>query len=225
MEKVPWLDRSEINGKAKGLWRDFEDLASGVADVPVPVEAILEQHLRIRMEFDDLERLLGVPDVLGATWIEDNLMIFDERLLDGVEGRLVFTYAHEIGHWLLHKDFLQTCLRRDTCAKRKEPVIICRKHDAKLRGEWQADYFAACLLMPEEPVRSAYSDCFGPDPLVMHNRKSCFGPRSIVLDPALDTAKEIARRVIEAGGFSNVSKAAMRYRLEELGLLINRVFC
>src|SRR3712207_7991556 len=34
--------------------------------VPVPVEEILEGHLRLGLELDDLARRFGVPDALGA---------------------------------------------------------------------------------------------------------------------------------------------------------------
>ena len=91
-----------------------------------------------------------------------------------------------------------------------------------MRGEWQADYFGACLLMPPIEVQEAFERAFGREPLSLYNKKSCFGCRgSIVLDPALDTVKEIAQRVIDCGNFTNVSKESMAYRLHELGLLVN----
>jgi hypothetical protein len=53
--------------------------------------------------------------------------------------------------------------------------------------------------------------------------RSCVNPcNSLVLDPAHDSAKEIARRVIEGGNFTNVSKEAMCFRLLDLGLLVDR---
>jgi hypothetical protein len=43
----------------------------------------------------------------------------------------------------------------------------------------------------------------------------------MALDPSLDTAHQIAKYVMDAGQFQNVSKQAMTYRLQDLGLLVN----
>lgn len=76
--------------------------------------------------------------------------------------------------------------------------------------------------MPQEEVENAYKRAFGSQPLLIYNEKSCFRRNNpVVIDPALDTAKEIAQKVIREGNFTNVSKEAMCYRLNEVGLLIN----
>jgi hypothetical protein len=222
LQQVPWLDRPIITFEADQLRKDYESFTGKRLSIPVPVEAIIEKYLGLHLSYDDLEEILGEPDVLGATWVEERKMIIHSGLLEGAEGRQAFTAGHETGHWMLHKDFLTACYRMGYFG----PTIVCRKRDSKMRAEWQADYFAACLLMPAEEVTRAFSACYGPDPLVMVNRKSCLGPQAKrlhpALDPALDTAKGIAGEVIRAGGFANCSKAAMRYRLEDLGLLINQ---
>jgi Zn-dependent peptidase ImmA (M78 family) len=223
MAAVPWLARSEIAWQAERLLRDYSAFIGDAVAPPVPVEGIIERYLGIRLDFDDLERILGSADVLGATWVDEKHIVIHSALVDGIEGRYMFTCAHEVGHWILHRELLQVHFRQAPTGALSEPTVICRKRDARMRGEWQADYFAASLLMPEEPVQDAFSLCFGPGPLVMHNRKSCFGRGAMVLDPSLEHAKEIAHHVIKAGRFTNVSRAAMRYRLEELGLLINLV--
>jgi Zn-dependent peptidase ImmA (M78 family) len=216
------LGRSSITFEAEKLRKGYESFTGKRLLIPVPVEAIIEKYLGIHLSYDDLDEILGKADVLGATWVEEKKMIINSNLLEGAEGRQAFTLGHEAGHWMLHKDFLTSCFRRGDSG----PTIVCRKRDSKIRAEWQADYFAACLLMPEEEVTRAFETCYGPDPLVMVNRKSFLGPLAKMshpaIDPALDTAKGIAREVIEAGGFSNCSKEAMRYRLEDLGLLINK---
>lgn len=223
MAKVPWLERTEIEWRAECLLRDYGEFTAYAIVPPIPVEAIIERFLGIHLEYDDLERILGSSGVLGATWVNEKKMKIHSAVADGLEGRHAFTCAHEVGHWILHKELLDIHSPYLRTKAPQEPTIICRKRDAKMRGEWQADYFAACLLMPEETVRDSFSLCFGSAPLVMHNRKSCFGRGAMVLDPSLETAREIACRVINAGRFSNVSREAMWYRLEELGLLVNLV--
>lgn len=224
MNQVPWRSRAEIHNAADDLlcgWKEFcgEEIAP-----PIPVEAIAEKYLGITIEYDDLGEILGIPDALGATWVKEKRMVVNSGLLEGVEGRIGFTCGHEIGHWFLHRNYLvDRSAQTHGSLGRNEAAVICRISNTKARGEWQADYFSACLLMPEAEVRQAYQKAFGVEPLVIYNEKSCF-PRHnpIVLDPSLDTAKEIAERVVGEGNFTNVSKEAMCYRLEELGILINQ---
>jgi Zn-dependent peptidase ImmA (M78 family) len=223
MSKVAWLSKAQIEQQACSLLEEFSSTAGRKVTPPIPVEAMIELHFGITLEYDDLEESLEMPGVLGATWVNEKKMVINSSLLDGVEGRLVFTCGHEIGHWVLHRSyFFEQFSRLGTSAGNGMPAIICRTSQSKLRGEWQADYFSGALLIPETEAKDAYTKAFGREPLVLYNEKSCFGRHSpIAFDPALDTVKEIAQKVIEQGGFTNVSKEAMVYRLHELGLLIN----
>ncbi len=215
MEKVPWLEKGEIAREAEALLDRWADFSGQKSTPPIPVEAIVEKYLGITLEYDDLAEILGIPDVLGATWVEEKRMIIQESLSAGEESRIGFTCGHEIGHWILHRKYLKGI--------NHPPTIVCRVSNAKSREEWQADYFSACLIMPSKEVQKAFHRAFGPQPLIMDNEKSCFGRnQTFLLDPSLETAKGLAQRVIEAGNFSNASREAMCYRLEELGLLINR---
>ncbi|MGK7958761.1 MAG: ImmA/IrrE family metallo-endopeptidase [Crocosphaera sp.] len=59
------------------------------------------------------------------------------------------TIAHEIGHWVLHIDQnrLKKCLSGQKTMIQVDP-LLCR-NEVNLNGiEWQAQYFASCLLMP-----------------------------------------------------------------------------
>lgn len=61
------------------------------------------------------------------------------------------TIAHEIGHWILHIDTKQVerylRLQNKGLAIKVKP-FICRS-SSLARIEWQAQYFAGCLLMPQ----------------------------------------------------------------------------
>jgi len=221
---VPWLPKPQIANAAKDLLEEYENFSGQKVGPPIPIEAIIERYLGITLEYDRLEEMLGLLDVLGATWVEEKRMVINSSLLDGKEGRFTFTCGHEVGHWVLHRQYLfdQTAHSHDSAAKNTPPVV-CRVSASKTRGEWQADYFSACLLMPGHAVRAAFHKSFGEDSLVIYNRNSCFGRNNpLALDPSLDTAHQIAKHVMDAGKFLNVSKEAMAYRLEDLGLLVNR---
>jgi len=225
MSKVAWLGKAQIEQQACSLLEEFSATAGRKVTPPIPVEAMIELHFGITLEYDDLEESLGMPGVLGATWVNEKRMVINSSLLEGVEGRLVFTCGHEIGHWVLHRSYFFEQFSRSgsgASANKDTPAIICRTACSKLRGEWQADYFSGTLLIPEAEVKDAYVRAFGREPLVLYNERSCFGRNSpVAFDPALDTVKEIAQKVIDQGGFTNVSREAMVYRLHELGLLVN----
>lgn len=62
------------------------------------------------------------------------------------------TIAHEIGHWVLHID--SQAVQRYIKLKQKGikvqvKPLLCRSGDNLAGIEWQAQYFAACLLMPQ----------------------------------------------------------------------------
>lgn len=219
MNDVRWVPKDEIAFLASGLLENYESCTGKRVDPPVPVEDIIERHLNISLEYDDLKAMLNLPDVLGATWLTEKKIVIDESLLEEDQrGRMTFTLAHEIGHWVLHRRAVLGPVGR----REYFPDIVCRNSGFKARGEWQADYFAASILMPEMAVKCTFAEIFGLRSLVIHNRKSIVPRALFVLDLAWEHANEIARLVIEHGKFTNVSKTAMRIRLEDLGCLINK---
>ena len=155
--------------------------------------------------------------MLVATYVNEGMICIDRSLPANLnDGRLCFTFAHETGHYVLHRELVDQACRTDGA----RAFIFWRIKDAKKPIEWQADYFASCILMPEEAVRNAFCKWYGSKPLVLYNVKSAFsGP--VCFDPCVETWPMIAGVVKDAGGFSNVSKQAMIIRLQDLGLVKN----
>jgi Zn-dependent peptidase ImmA (M78 family) len=62
------------------------------------------------------------------------------------------TIAHEVGHWVLHID-IDKVERYDGLRQKgvQMPVeaLFCRVSEQNEGMEWQAQYFASCLLMPQ----------------------------------------------------------------------------
>ena len=150
-----------------------------------------------------------------------------------MEGRYRFTLAHEAGgHWRLHRHlFAREPAQLALFAMPDTPSNLCRLSQAKERVEWQADYYASCLLMPRKLVFAAWGEMF-PDrkPRVLQPRPPINHPfvevprigfqtghSSDVDDYALDrVARPLAARFL-------VSPTAMRIRLESLGLLLREI--
>lgn len=220
MDRVSWLSKEHIKTEAALLLDDYSFFRGMEVEPPIPLEHIIEAYLGFTLEYEDLEELLGFGDVLGATWLRKKRIAVNERLLKENIGRMFFTCGHEIGHIVLHSHYVAEIEENPSPSDEGEE-IVCREITSRKRGEWQADYFAACLLMPEENVRRAYSRIFGTSPLIIYNKKSCFDRSLPLFDPAWDRVNEFALMVMENGNFTNVSKEAMRVRLEDLGLVIN----
>ncbi len=215
--KVPWLTKKSIAGAASGVLADYEAKTRRRVQPPIPVENIIERGLGLLLGFTDLRNKLNLDDVLGATYVQEKMICVDRSLAENRnEGRLCFTFAHETGHWVLHRTLVDQACRTG----RGRGFIFCRIKDGKEPIEWQADYFASCLLMPADAVRNAFCRCYGASPLILYNVKSAYcGP--VCFDPCVETWPKIAGVVKEAGGFSNVSNQSMIIRLQDLGLVKN----
>jgi Zn-dependent peptidase ImmA (M78 family) len=202
---------------------------------PIPVDVILEKHLKLSLGFGDLHGMLDIPrkgnepEVLGALWVDSGEVLIDEYLDPDIdptrEGRFRFTVAHEIGHWELHRAQLLSSSQQDEASNRS-PTVVCRASQAKERIEWQADQFSSCLLMPRNLVLGAWKARFGDlEPLICSEAKFRVAPRNWETwsGPGYRQSSAYDRF---ADGFArpfasifNTSIQAMRLRLEGLGLL------
>lgn len=109
--RVPYIADESIERDAEALLAQFAHARGVAIRAPIPIEDIIEKHLKLHVEFDDLHRLLGVPrggfgtepDIFGAIWLETGEIIIDESLdpevRPAIEGRYRFTLGHEGGHW------------------------------------------------------------------------------------------------------------------------------
>ncbi len=240
--KVAYMSDEAIEKDVQALLADYARERGMPIEAPIPIDDIIEKHLKIGIEFDDTHRLFGVPrsgigfdpDILGAIFFDQKRIVIDESLDPDAnpakEGRYRYTTAHEVGHWRLHrglfgKDPAQTSLLEPNAA----PSVVCRTSQAKERIEFQADLYASCVLMPRKLVFAAWDNAF-PDrkqrvlqpatpidhPFVEIARLECRIPGAEFTetdDQALDSfAKPFAEKFL-------VSPIAMRIRLERLGLL------
>lgn len=86
------------------------------------------------------------------------LIEINEDILDKPQGFQESTLAHEIGHWVLHinQDVAQDVAGGMTSADNNNDPFFCRGKSISRELdsiEWQAQYFAGCLLMPRHILR------------------------------------------------------------------------
>jgi Zn-dependent peptidase ImmA (M78 family) len=112
----------------------------------------------------------------SSTWPGEQASLSDNGSERDSEGRLRFTLAHEIGHWICHSQ------------GEAAPPVLCRSEDVGLGAdrllEREANVFAAELLMPELAVRDVFARtsrldevarAFYVSPQAMHWRLPNFG--------------------------------------------------
>jgi Zn-dependent peptidase ImmA (M78 family) len=240
--KVAYMSDEAIEKDAQALLADFVRERGVPIEAPIPIEDIIEKHLKIGIEFDDTHQLFGVPrsgigfdpDILGAIFFDQKRIVIDESLDPDAnpakEGRYRYTTAHEVGHWRLHRglfgrDPTQTSLLEPNAA----PSVVCRTSQAKERIELQADLYASCLLMPRSMVLAAWDEvCPDRQPRVLKPAPPGlfalveFDREALVTRGVLETESDDQALTRIARPFAikfRVSPVAMRIRLERLGLL------
>lgn len=233
--EVPPLTDQQIADQALLLLTEYGQQRQPVVRPPVPIEEILEVHLKLALEICDLQAAYGHPDLLGAIWFKDRLVRIDQSLdpakAPKMMGRFHFTLAHEVAHWWLHREHFADNADPATEGM-SAPTFICRT-SAKPRLEKQADIFAANLLMPAGLVLSAWPSWRSrPGPVYLDSLWDDY-EQAIADELALRPDGQTPdRRVVEnvvlelfSRPFAQcfeVSSEAMRIRLESLGLLIRR---
>jgi hypothetical protein len=63
---VKFLSEQEMEQEAQTLLDAYCHKQGRPFQIPVPVDDILETHLGLSLDLDDLQKMLGIPDVLGA---------------------------------------------------------------------------------------------------------------------------------------------------------------
>ena len=115
--KVPFRSDAQIESAVQELLRQYAKAKGEPPRPPIPVDAIAESVLGLTLEMGDLRKKLGKPDVLGATWLDDALVVIDSSL-EGNEGRQPFGWP------TVHTHRDGTVERNDRrLAQLEEPIV------------------------------------------------------------------------------------------------------
>lgn len=233
--KVRYMSDFAIEFDANYLLTDYARKSGRDIKIPVPVEDILENHLHLTLEMDDLCTRFDKPDVLGALYIDSKKVMVDTSLdptiYDSKLGRFRFTLGHEIGHWRLHAHLLKFRANMRRLFEDGDPVpaVICRERQKREPIEIQADRFAAFLLMPRDLVFRAWKDKYGSlKSIVMETEyEAATGQRRNLFhkagepDPFTDFETKMVRKIArEFASQFEVSVEAMQIRLRTMRLLV-----
>jgi hypothetical protein len=135
-----------------------ETIENKAVDVLMRVQASRKRPLRWPFDAGHIAEALGLDmdcgviprdeqGVIAAMILPtERKIVMNENSLELPKGFEESSIAHEIGHWELHIDqkAISHCLEIQTI----EP-FLCRNVGSQQGIEWQAQYFAGCLLMPK----------------------------------------------------------------------------
>ena len=239
-QRLPYLSEDAIERDAAQLLAEFARARRVTLAPPVPIEDVIEKHLRLRIDFDDLHALHTVPRpasgetaILGAIYGDGSIFVdesLDPEEHPSQENRYRFTLAHEGGHWRLHQHLImEDAPQTPFLGAAPAAEAICWPSPTTRRGEWQANHYASCLLMPRPMIMAAWDDRF-PD-----QQRRVLQPRRPVDQPFVDVARgtascgeadrwardeqDLERFCRSLARRFAVSPIAMRIRLEKLDLL------
>ncbi len=157
-EFVPDLD---IERRALGVLKEYERITTRPTTLPVRVDDLVERVLDLEIIWLDIPENPGdivlariVPNLEGRPVVQMNegrREHFEEYF-----GTEAFSLGHEAGHWVLQYDRGRSeQLGFAELLGEDVTPILCRRLDDRSRREFQAEKFAAYLLMPERLIREA----------------------------------------------------------------------
>ena len=145
-----FISKIEIEASALDIWLQMEATPKYAPKLPVDASRVAE--------FLDLDIVWDtIPDdeqgqIAARILPLEKLIEINENIPQLRGGFGESTIAHEIGHWVLHIDSQEverySRLQEKGLNVQIKP-LLCRSSQNLAGIEWQAQYFAGCLLMPQ----------------------------------------------------------------------------
>ena len=145
---VPYLEMEDIEDRATAILFEVE-YESGAVSLGSICDYLKKNSALVVNRSAKLPR-----GVLGQIAFGPDIISIDNNQASTTD-RVRFTLAHELGHYLLeHGKFMA----RETC--HEEDIAIDNSGTIDLKDirriEWQAKYFASCLLLPKEQFEKEF---------------------------------------------------------------------
>ncbi len=154
-----FISKIEIEACALDIWLKMQATTNYVPKLPLDASRVAE-FLGLDIVWDTIP-----DDEQGAIAARilplEKLIEINENIPQLRGGFGESTIAHEIGHWVLHID--SEAVQRYSRLQKKGvqvPVkpLLCRSGNNLAGIEWQAQYFASCLLMPQHLLTELKQD-------------------------------------------------------------------
>lgn len=237
-----FLSREQLRGLAQLF---LQKVFGSEIPIPIPLETVIRKVDRgiVLIVHDEIEggRLRdGSPAVLGMSrWSRDGRrreLVIHEELFESEDAptrrRANYTIAHELFHCVEHLPLVQARNPQTVLARKVGYVSFApelsnkpwyNRHTGPRKlntredwREWQANTFAAELLMPDEIVRTAFTELFGATQLEVEGNACLESADRVAKTVALD---DFGRHTSLVDRF-DVNPQAMAIRLLTLNLVV-----
>lgn len=214
---VPYIDQSYIDNRVDKIFKFFKFKITNNKEVLLdPILDYLSESQNVETVFNkDLGKNSHGNEILGKLSLDTKTIYISNSLeLNGHRWR--FTLAHELGHYLLHKNLFIKDPSLNIMDSKKSIEMKNINKSSTSRLEWQANSFASSLLLPKKTLI----------PFVISLLRE-YGIRNsnhgiIYLDNQRDnitTYRYISSRISQE---YNVSYQMITYRLTQLKILNNQ---
>ncbi|MEK7572092.1 MAG: ImmA/IrrE family metallo-endopeptidase [Patescibacteria group bacterium] len=135
-------DFSKAESEATDILKNF-----GVDSPPIPLLDIVSSYGLV-ISYADFSAIPRGNEIAGFIDLKQNKIVVNE---DDAPNRQRFTIAHELGHFIMHQNFIKN--------NKKYTVLLRRplKNHNYSSEEQEANCFAASLLVPKDILRN-YSE-------------------------------------------------------------------
>ena len=143
-----WIDKND-------LWKTADEIRSRYWPeriLPVDTEKIVE--LRLKLDIEPKHNLFPTVDMDAYLKMDLTGIVVDHDFYmnEKFANRMRFSFAHELGHYFLHKDYYS---RIDFVSATDWKNFIINIPENEYRNfEWQANEFAGRLLVPHAELVS-----------------------------------------------------------------------
>ena len=167
---VPILKSEDIDGIANAILSKF-NIAALTIPQSIDIDALAEQVMKLKLDFHYLSNngvILGLTSFKNQQItvynkeknkvqninIEKHTVVIDQSLIESAsqEQRYRFTLGHEVGHVVCHQKYYTKSNEQKICNRGYSERRLLKNDIDWL--EWQADRFAAAILMPNQAVKN-----------------------------------------------------------------------
>lgn len=216
---VPILKDEQIEETAYEILSQYDE---NLLKTPgkTPIAGILD-YLRSEHDVRIIFTFIGIRNgskILGKTIFSKNTILIDEGIARNLEPLFLFTGAHEIGHWYLH--------RGEPIRSKESSEVIGEVDDIEydFRGvkrlitprdwiEHHANYFAGSLLMPRVTFVRAVST-------IQKSMGITHNIGKILLDRQRASSEDLNKIISHLKEIFGTSKQSITIRLKSLSILL-----
>lgn len=142
--KAPYLPYEKIEGIVQKFLQHYHSEFT----LPIPIEYIIEYCLELHIcPLENLYKRFRLNGFLSA---DRTLIIIDEYQYDNYVEKYRFTLAHEVGHYIMHKDFYKGI--DFSSAEEYYNFLLSIPNDELRWFETQGDNFAGHILVPAKQL-------------------------------------------------------------------------